>query len=375
MIVRAFALLLSLAFTWAPACHAQVWGDDFEKDDVPLRGSWAAEGVLIYLYGGSGPIPSVFIEMAKVAKWDILRVTRDAGDDDQRAFIGRKADSARVYGYPKVYVAGVSWGGWLALVAAALDNVDGVIGIVPSKTMALLWQRNELARRLAEAKTKRIAVFFLEDDPSEKVSRSETIRQALGDTRSAYMVVDRPPDLLGPSAGATGLFTRRYRDCLLWLMRSEEVQPGEVQCAPDWGYAAGEDIGFPAEAPKVLGEPFRAYSGRWQAGNEDGAYAILQPIETRADELVARFGLSPEPRVIKPPPSLDSRPYKPSQSPKPALLDELVFRRDQARGDLVARLSGSGIPVRIRPISETELGLRVDRSVLSPFVLRRQSGR
>jgi hypothetical protein len=158
-------------------------------------------------------------------------------------------------------------------------------------------------------------------------------------------------------------------------MRSEEVQPGEVQCAPDRGYAAGEDIGFPAEAPTVLGEPFRAYSGRWQAENENGAYAILQPTEARADELVARFGLSPDPREIKPPLSLDGRPPpKPSQSPRPALLEELVFRRDQARGDLVARLSGSGVPVRIRPISETELELRVDRSVLSPFVLRRQPG-
>jgi hypothetical protein len=225
------------------------------------------------------------------------------------------------------------------------------------------------------AKTNRIAVVFFDQDPGEKMPRSETTRQALQQTGSAYMVVDRPPDLLGHTAGETGLFTRRYRDCLLWLMRSEEVRPGEVQCDPDRGYAAGEDIGFPAEAPTVLGEPFRAYSGRWQADNENGAYAILQSIETRGDELVARFGLSPEPRVIKPPPSLDSRPYKPSQSPKPALLDELVFRRDQARGDLVARLSGSGIPVRIRPISETELELRVDRSVLSPFVLRRVSGR
>ena len=218
--------------------------------------------------------------------------------------------------------------------------------------MALLWQRNELARRLAEAKTKRIAVFFLEDGPSEKVPRSETIRQALGDSRSAYMVVDRPPDLLGPSAGATGLFTRRYRDCLLWFMRSEEVQPGEVQCAANWGYAAGEDIGFPTEAPTVLSEPFRAYSGRWQAGNEGGAYAILQPTEARADDLVTRFGLSPEPREIKPPLSLDGRP-KPSESPKPALFDALVFRRDQARGDFVARLSGFEVPVRLRLISDT----------------------
>ena len=263
----------------------------------------------------------------------------------------------------------------MALVAAALDNVDGVIGIAPTTTTDLLWQRNELARRLAMAKTNRIAVVFFDEDPREKVPRSETTRQALQQTRSAYMFVDRPPGLLGHSAGATGLFARRYRDCLLWLMRSEEVQPGEVQCDPDRGYAAGEDIGFPAEAPTVLGEPFRAYSGRWQADNENGAYAILQPTEARANELVARFGLSPEPREIKPPPSLDSRPHKPSESPKPALLDELVFRRDQVRGDLVARLSGSGVPVRIRPISETELELRVDRSVLSPFVLRRVSGR
>ena len=359
MILRVFSLFLSLAFIWAPASHAQE--------------------ALIYLHGDSrlrlDQLPRVLLGMAKVAQWNILPVADNAGDDEQRAVIGQQAARMRREGFRKVYVAGVSRGGWMALVAAALDNVDGVIGIAPTLTVDLLRQRNELARRLAMAKTNRIAVVFFDQDPGEKMPRSETTRQALQQTGSAYMVVDRPPDLLGPSAGATGLFTRRYRDCLLWLMRSEEVQPGEVRCDPDRGYAAGEDIGFPAEAPTVLGEPFRAYSGRWQADNENGAYAILQPTETRGDELVARFGLSPEPREIKPPPSLDSRPYKPSTSPKPALLDELVFRRDQARGDLVARLSGSGIPARIRPISETELELRVDRSLLSPFVLRRVSER
>lgn len=264
----------------------------------------------------------------------------------------------------------------MALVAAALDNVDGVIGIAPTMTVDLLRQRNELARRLAMAKTNRIAVVFFDQDPGEKMPRSGTTRQALQETRSAYMVVDRPPDLLGHTAGMTGLFARRYRDCLLWLMRSEEVLPGEVQCDPDRGYAAGEDIGFPAEAPRVLDEPFRAYSGRWQAENEEGAYAILQPTEARADDLVARFGLSPQPREVKPTPlPLEGRPPKPSESPRPALFDELVFRRDQARGDLVARLPTSGIPVRIRPISETELELRVDRSLLSPFVLRRRPKR
>jgi pimeloyl-ACP methyl ester carboxylesterase len=358
MILRAVALFLSLALIWAPTCHGQE--------------------VLIYLHGDDrlrlDQLPLVFLEMAKVAQWNILPITDHGGDDEQRAFIGQQAARMRREGFRKVYVAGASRGGWMALVAAALDNVDGVIGIAPTTTVDLLWQRNELARRLAMAKTKRIAVVFFDEDPSEKMPRSETTRQALQQTGSAYMFVDRPPDLLGHWAGATGLFARRYRDCLLRLMRSEEVQPGEVQCATTWGYAAGEDIGFPAEAPTVLGEPFRAYSGRWQAENENGAYAILQPTEARADELVAHFGLSPEPREIKPPLSLDGRP-KPSESPKPALFDALVFRRDQARGDLVARLSGFEVPVRIRLISDTELELRVDRSLLSPFVLRRQPGR
>lgn len=364
MIVRVFALLLSLALIWAPTCHAQE--------------------VLIYLHGDGrlrpDQLPLVFLEMAKVAQWSVLPVADDGSDDKQRAFIGQQAARMRQDGFRKVYVAGASRGGWMALVAAALDNVDGVIGIAPGTTTDLLWQRDELARRLAMAKTKRIAVFFFDEDPREKVPRSETTRQALQETRSAYMVVDRPPGLLGHLAGVTGLFARRYRDCLLWLMRSEEVRPGEVQCDPDRGYAAGEDIGFPAEASKMLGEPFRAYSGRWQAENEEGAYAILQPTEARAtggaDELVARFGLSPQPREIKPTPlPWGSRPPKPSESPRPALFDELVFRRDQARGDLVARLPTSGIPVRIRPISETELELRVDRSLLSPFVLRRRPKR
>jgi len=188
MILRVFALFLSLALIWAPACHAQE--------------------ALIYLHGDDrlrlDQLPLVFLEMAKVAQWNILPVADDSGDDDQRAFIGKQAARLRQEGFRKVYVAGASRGGWMALVAAALDNVDGVIGIAPTTTTDLLWQRNELARRLAMAKTNRIAVVFFDEDPREKVPRSETTRQALQQTRSAYMFVDRPPGLLGHSAGATG---------------------------------------------------------------------------------------------------------------------------------------------------------------------------
>jgi pimeloyl-ACP methyl ester carboxylesterase len=372
MILRICSLALALAFGWAIACHAQLVSSAFEEHDVPKLGPQAAEGLLIYLHGRGGwdidkdRIPSVLIAMAKIAKWDVLRVIRvpfvdiASEDDNQREFIGREVDRAHGDGYRKIYVAGGSRGGWLALVSAALDSVDGVIAMAPSTTTDLAWQRDELARRLSLARTKRIAVFFFEGDPREEVLRSETTRQALQISRSAYMLVDRPPGLLGHSAGMLGRFTRRYRDCLLQFMRSDEVQPGEVPCPADRGYAVGDDIGFPPAEPRALGEPFSVYSGRWQGDNEHGAYAIFQPIEPRGDELVAHVALSP----------------RPEQSHRQSWFHELMFR--QARSGLDARLSWPKVLLRVNRKSETALELDLlndEQSVVSSFLLRRQSER
>jgi pimeloyl-ACP methyl ester carboxylesterase len=329
--------------------------------------------MMIYLHGrGGGHIDNgtmvpVLVEMAQIAKWDILRIIRvpyvdvASEDDHQLEFIGRQVAQARHEGYRKVFVAGASRGGWLAVVAAALDSVDGVIGLAPGTTSNYAWARDELARRLSMARTKRIAVFFFEGDFLEEVPRSETTRQALESTQSAYMFVDKPPDLIGHSGPVYGRFTRRYRDCLLQFMRTNDVRPGVVQCRTDRGYAVGEEIGFSIPSVRSSDEALAPYGGRWQGDDRHGTYAIFQAVEARPGEILARLGLSP--------PS-----HRRAWSPRSG---EVVFQRDSESGGLLFRSPGSSPALLIEKKSEVELELQMTDATgkfVTTLTLRRQPG-
>ena len=322
-----FLLLLTALFAVLPAGNALraqqfVWSE-WETSAVERGGPKVSDGLLIYLHGRGLPdahklpVLGVVVEIAKVANWDILKINRipyvdeRSEDDNLLSFIALEIARARKDGYRRIVIAGGSRGGWLALLSATLDGVDGVIGLAPGtmglEQASLEWQRDELARRLSNAKARRVAMFLFEGDPLENVPRGEVIRQVLQGTQSAFMIVDRPPDLDGHSAGGSGRFTRRYRDCLLRFMRADDVRPGEVQCATDRGYAAGSDIGLPAVDPSVkvsstANEAFAPYVGRWQGDDIFGAYLIVETTEVQADQIVFIVGQSPEPanRRFKP---------------------------------------------------------------------------
>jgi dienelactone hydrolase len=150
--------------------------------------------------------------MAKTATWDILRINRlphidrEAADDDILRFVANRISEARRDGYKKIIVAGYSRGGWLALSAATLPDVDAAIGLAPGTAginrQALERTRDVLAHKLAGARTKRVAAFFFDGDPREDVSerRAAAIRRGLEKSGSTFIVVDRPPDLQGHSA-------------------------------------------------------------------------------------------------------------------------------------------------------------------------------
>jgi hypothetical protein len=249
--------------------------------------------------------------MAKEAKWDILRVNRLAfidvasQDDQLLQFVALQVARARQDGYKKIVAAGGSRSGWLALSAAALADVDAVIGLAAGTwglDKELLKQQDGLPiQKLADAKVKRIAAFFLEGDSLEdSTDRATALRQSLkGAARSSFMIVDRPPDLYGHSAAELGRFTRRYRDCLLQFVQANDPPAGEVQCARS-GYAAGSDIGFTAlghdmALPPDANAAFVPYAGRWEGDDEEGAYFILEAIQAGPTEIVFRSGYSPQP--------------------------------------------------------------------------------
>jgi len=288
-------LTVGAAFSFASAHGQQIAWSQFiwtawENAAVAKRGPDVSEGLLLYFHGfdPSGAdgerIEEIFIQMARLARWDILRINRvpfvdEASQDEELLrYVDQQVVKARNEGYRRIIAAGSSRGGWLALSAASLDGVDGAIGLAPGTddfTPELLeWQRAELARRLGRARAKRIAVAFFEGDELEntKEPRALAVRPALASTFAAFMIIDRPAGLLGHAAPVSGRFIRRYRDCLLDLMRAIDPRPGETECSQTEGYAVGSDIGFRdfAQLTSSPGNPFSPYLARWQGRRRGG---------------------------------------------------------------------------------------------------------
>jgi hypothetical protein len=306
-------------------CLAQdlssVWSE-WEFSAVPKRGPAGAKALFIYLHAKSVdalsvPIAILFTEMARIAQWDILRINWYLPADDEKLdaiILKRLSDeitSARNAGYKRIVVGGVSRGGWLALSAAALPGIDVVIGLAPGTTILkrpeLERTRDLLAQRLAHAKAKRVAAFFFDGDPREAVEerRAVVIRRALQRTRSAYMIVDRPPDLYAHVAAGSGRFVRRYRDCLLQFAQGDDETAGEVHCPPASGYAIGADIGLPAsdgpgELPSDASPAIAPYWGRWEGDDDLGTYVSMEAIDAREKVIVFRTGYSNTPWVPEP---------------------------------------------------------------------------
>ena len=225
--------------------------------------------------------------MARIAQWDILRINRYPPTDDEEldaAILKRLSDeitSARKAGYKRIVVGGVSRGGWLALSAAALP---GVTSSSPWRLEQGVWSerifertRERIGAKVGRRPGKARGRILFRRGPREAVEerRAAVIRRALQRTRSAYMIVDRPPDLYAHVAAGSGRLVRRYRDCLLQFAQDDDETSGEVHCPPSSGYAIGSDIGLPVsvgprEPPPEASPAIASYWGRWE-GDDDPA--------------------------------------------------------------------------------------------------------
>ena len=385
---RSLIALAGLPLT-AGAGRAQSFGfvwSEWETSAVEKRGPDLAGGLLLYFHGFGrpdayrDPIPNIFIQMAKVATWDVMRINRlmmaddEVFDDDILALVAMRIAEARRSGYARIVVTGYSRGGWLALLAATLPDVDAVIGIAPGtgshEPAERERTRDVLAQKLAGVRAKRVAAFFFEGDPVEEgldERRAVAVRRGLQSSGASFMVVDRPPDLHGHSGGVPGRFVRRYRDCLLRLVLDADKPAGEIQCSRSEGYAAGAEIGFPAPGPALSLPPdanpaLAPYLGRWEGDDEYGAYLIVESVEARGTCVVFRTGFSDRPggRNALPPPWIRDFP----------------FVLDAAAGGMVCEPGGGFVTLTARLKSATELDcdLRAPgRADARTFLLRKQT--
>jgi hypothetical protein len=321
-----------------------VWSE-WETSEVQKQGPERAEGILLYFNRSSDdatkePIPGVFVEMAKVANWDVLRINRhsfvdgEVSDGDILQVVADRVAQARQQGYRKVVLGGAARGGWLALSAAGLPGVDVAIGLAPGRAYGpavLTLARDMLADRLAHVGATRIAVFFFEGDPIEGLAerRSIAIRRGLEQSGASFMIVDHPPGLIGQTAAWTGRLARRYRDCLLRLVGEIGVPSGEVRCSTSLGYAVGSDIELPASVgpPKLANAnpALLPYLGRWEGDDEWGAYLILDAASITSSIIEFRAGFA-----------------EGVGSGRPPATGYYIFELDERDGSIVDKSHGRG---------------------------------
>jgi hypothetical protein len=272
-------------------------------DDVPMRGPERAHGALLYSHGRGTIVagrtvpgesypapPAPYVRLLIESGWDGFKLNR-------RYVADREADSThaleaeiaqlRGLGYRRIVLVGQSYGAWLSVrVATRVSDIHAVIatatgpgyGVSSIDRVALGAQK--LVDSIDDIKPTRIAFFFFAGDELEATGRGEQVARRLGAHQQYYWVVDRPTDLSGHSAARTGLFARRYGECLVRLIAPEAPQGPRFACDTTRGLAAGADIPMPpdtglATPPAGAPQALAPFIGRWIGAHESGTIRRL----------------------------------------------------------------------------------------------------
>lgn len=151
-------------------CRAQDLGDvwvEWEIQTADKREPPLANGLLLHFEHDEGsnpvrkPIALVFAEIARMARWNVLRIGKRAGVADEHVMrlAANQIDRARAAGCRQIIVAGIRRGGRLALLAARLSDVDAAIALAPD--VATVYELHDLlADSRAGARAQRIVAFF-----------------------------------------------------------------------------------------------------------------------------------------------------------------------------------------------------------------------
>src|SRR3954447_5528224 len=263
------AAVLALAFGLAASGHA---AETFKLEpvyqDQKLLGPGAAKGAIIWNHGRSvstedslSPSP-YYMSLLQEGGWDAYRFNRlregDTLQDSSRALV-RQVHELRERGYQKVVLAGQSFGAFISVMAA--DQSDEIYAVVATAPAAYgsysefydSFRRNAtnfypLLERVQRA---RVMLFFFHGDDFDPGGRGDRAREILRSRNIAHMVVDQPPFLTGHWAASTGLFVRRYGDCIKNFIEAAALQ-GDEDCSGSWGTAPSKQIALPTNYQPVV---------------------------------------------------------------------------------------------------------------------------
>jgi len=230
----------------------------FKQD---LLGPERAMGVVLWNHGrsitaeDSESATPPFLRILRESGWDVLRFNRPpAGDtltDSTRRLIDH-VGQLKHNGYRRIVLAGQSFGGFLALMAADVsDDVDAVVATAPAAFGSFdefygSWRLNaiRLYPLLEQVKRARVMLFYFHGDDFDPGGRGERSRAILLEHGLGFAVVDQPAFVVGHWAASTGLFLRRFGDCIRDFAAADELK-GELVCQPLWGETPSAELSLP----------------------------------------------------------------------------------------------------------------------------------
>lgn len=246
------SLLLLAAFGAAPSLAAQTWLAPAFPNVAPF-GPATAKGAIIWNHGRSvdtedseAPTPP-YMALLHDDGWDTFRFNRKRVDDTlQRsaAALARIVGQLKADGYRQVALAGQSFGGFLALMAAdTSDQVDAVVVTAPAAYGSFSdyydsWRSNatQLFPLLQQVRNARVMMFFFHGDDFDPGGRGDRSREILTSRHIANIIVDQPPQLTTHWAATTPLFSRRFGGCILGFLDAAAV-PSDARCERDTFWA------------------------------------------------------------------------------------------------------------------------------------------
>ena len=247
-----------------------------------------------------------YLRVLRAADWDVFRFDRPRDGDTLSASARRLVDyvgQLKNKGYRRIVLAGQSFGAFLALMAAdASEDVDAVVATSPAAFGSFdefydSWRMNatRLYPLLERIKRARVMLFFFHGDDFDPGGRGEHSRTILSERRLGFSIIDQPAFLTGHWASSTGLFLRRFGNCIRDFVDDDQLG-GELVCEPQWGEAPSAELWLPDEL--VHPHPATHTAASPSGGSAQIAAATLSASSASKDGRQSWYGFYPNGREV-----------------------------------------------------------------------------
>jgi pimeloyl-ACP methyl ester carboxylesterase len=294
----------------------------------PVLGPDKAKGVVVWSHGRSittedskSPTP-VYLQALRDDGWDVMRFNRPSRGDtlpDSAKRLVEHTAALKKKGYKQVILAGQSFGAFLSLMAAdASPQVDAVVATAPAAYGSFeefydSWRLNatKLYPLLDQVQRARVMVFYFHGDDFDPGGRGERSREILAKRGVGFSIVDQPAYLTTHWAASSGLFLRRFGDCIRDFANNDKLK-GEMVCTPRWGTTPSAELKLPpdmvarraartpvaaattgsAALPQGSRTPVR-FRDVWYGFYPNGREVLLGIEATQGDQLTAIYSIGP----------------------------------------------------------------------------------